>query len=202
MTTALLPREEVGEATSHPGLRIVPTADEAGRYTGDWAVRHIPSDEYVPVRGGLPLPWLRRFGELLASCGIDWSRVPGGLWSVRHPQTTLIRAMERYVVDCWHRGVPVSPGFVVSFSGRSDGRFQLRCTNPRCEDPDLDGQHGDTAVLADYTEDGDAIEVAGEMDEVAETAWGCGWRPVDEHGKWLCATCAVTHQPAPRGGDQ
>lgn len=198
MTTALLPRHEAGEATSHPDLRIVPMADEAGRYTGDWAVLHVPFGEYVPARAGFPLPWLRRFAELLATCGIEWSTVPGDLWSVRHPQTALIRALERYVVHCWHRGVPTAPGFVVSFYSLSDGRFRMRCTNPQCEDPEHDGQHGDTAVLAAHTEDGDEIEIAGAMDDLAETAWEYGWRPVDEHGGWLCATCTASHQPAPQ----
>lgn len=203
MTTASLSRHDAGEATSHPDLRIVPGVDEAGRYTGTWRVRHVPSGQYIPTRRGgatMPVQWVRRFAHLLAACGVDWSTVEGDLSRVQHPQTVLIRAMENYVLECWHRGAPIGPGFVPSFYAESDGRFRMRCTNPQCEDPYAGWHSRGTAVLADGTEDddGDEIEIVGEMDELAETAWEYGWAPVDEHGGWLCATCVATHQPAPQ----
>lgn len=163
------------------------------RYTGDWALVHVPTGHELSAGHWLPLAWLRRFSRLLATCGIDWNGVEGDLSRVDHPQQIIVRAVGAHVRDCWRRGVPVGPGIGVSLRADFDGDSRMYCGNRHCED---EFAPGEPALLLGMGEDGQDEAHSRDLDELCGIARDMGWRDLG-HGRWLCAVCSASHQPAP-----
>lgn len=199
-----------GEPTDHPALRITPDvhADQAPlrtragvhhqvRYTGYWALIHVPTGCEVTAEHWLPLEWLRRFARLLAVSSIDWDRLTGDTRLVTHPQHTAVRKVGERVLNCWRRGVPVDDRLLASLSVDDEQRYGLSCANPRCEDDFAVDGH--PAILTGAGEDGqDEVWVPEhQLGELYDAARICGWSRLDGSDHWLCETCTATHQPAP-----
>jgi len=194
-----------GEPTGHPALRIVPDvhvtpaplssgARHQVRYTGGWALVHVPTGHELSAGHWLPLEWLRRFARLLATCGIAWDQVDGNPTLIDHPQNIIVRAIGAHVLDCWRRGVPVGPGVGVTLRTDADGDTRMYCGNRHCEDEFT--ADGEPAQLLGMGEDGQDEARSRDFDELFEIARDMGWRDLGQ-GLWLCDTCATTHQPAP-----
>ena len=199
--------EVPGEPTAHSALRITPRvhAERAPRsrgvrhqlrWSGYWAVIHVPTGNEVCAGHWLPLAWTRRFAHLLATSGLDWDRMTGDTRLVTHPQYAAVRALGAHVLDCWRRGVPVVDRLLASLSIDDDQLYGLSCANPHCEDEIAADGH---PVVLTGGEDGqDELRLPEhELGKLAEIAFLFGWDRLDDRDHWLCATCAYTHQPAP-----
>lgn len=193
-----------GESTEHGGLRIVPDvhaepmrgARHQVRYTGYWSLIHIPSGTDLSAGHWMPLPWLRRFARLLASCGIEWDQITGDPRRIVHPQNIIVRSIGAHVLDCWRRGVPVGPGIGISLHADVDGYMRMQCANRHCEDDFA--VHGHPTVLGGMGEDGQDDALSRDLDELLEIARECGWSKLSDTGPWLCEVCTASHQPAPK----